>query len=388
MRFASVCSGIGAPELAWARLGWSPAWCSEIEPFASAVLAERFGVANVGDMAKIDPKAVTHDHGPINILVGGTPCQSFSLAGLRAGLDDDRGNLARRFVELARDLRPEWVVWENVPGVLSSNGGRDFGAIVGALAKCGYGWAYRILDAQFFRVAQRRRRVFLVGHLGDERRAAAVLLERAGLRGDSAPSREAGARVAGCLSPGAKPGGINGQDAYSGNIVTVQGQAGAEISGDVCPTMSCNHEAPIAFDTTQVTSRENRSNPKPGDPCHPLTHGGKAPAIAFSKASHPLGSVELAEPVTTRNGDGGCVMHNAAVRRLTPRECERLQRFPDDWTLIDYRGKPASDAPRYRAIGNSMAVPVMEWLGRRIAMVNSVDRGAPIQAARPIAFIL
>ena len=193
MRYGSVCSGVEAASLAWEPLGWQPAWFAEIEPFPAAVLAHHWPqVPNRGDMTNF----MEWDDDPINLLVGGTPCQSFSVAGLRRGLDDPRGNLMLAYLAIARRYRPEWLVWENVPGVLSSNDGRDFGTFLGGLAELGYGFAYRVLDAQYFGVPQRRRRVIVVGHLGDWRRAAAVLFERASLQGDIAPRRAAGQDLA------------------------------------------------------------------------------------------------------------------------------------------------------------------------------------------------
>jgi DNA (cytosine-5)-methyltransferase 1 len=199
----TVCSGIGAPEVAAPWIDWR--FQSEIEPFPCAVLAHRFpNAVNLGDMTRFQewPDAT------LDVLVGGTPCQSFSVAGLRKGLDDPRGNLMLTFLAIARRYRPRWIVWENVPGVLSSNEGRDFGAFLGGLGECGYGWAYRILDAQYvrtpgfpFAVPQRRRRVFVVGCLGDWARAAAVLFEPEGLRGDSPPRREAGQGIAADVAP-------------------------------------------------------------------------------------------------------------------------------------------------------------------------------------------
>jgi len=189
MRYASVCDGIGAVHCAWKPLGWECAWTSEIDKFPIAVVERHWGFPNLGDMTEID-REMLDEHGPIELLVGGTPCQSFSVAGLRGGLDDDRGNLALRFMQLCAEARPTWVVWENVPGVFSVDGGRAFGSILGALEELGYGWAYRTLDAQWFGVAQRRRRVFVVGCLGDWRRAAAVLFEQQSVCGDP-PTREA-----------------------------------------------------------------------------------------------------------------------------------------------------------------------------------------------------
>ena len=198
MIYGSICSGIEAATVAWEPLNFRPAWFAEIDPFCSAVLAHHYpDVTNRGDFTRIQP-----DGTAIDILVGGTPCPSFSVAGRRGGLDDPRGKLALEFCLLAGRLRPRWIVWENVPGVLSSNRGRDFGAILGALAKLGYGCAWRVLDAQFFGVPQRRRRVFVVGHLGDWRRAAAVLFERQGMPGHAAPRKETRQDIAGSIGGG------------------------------------------------------------------------------------------------------------------------------------------------------------------------------------------
>ena len=197
MRYGSVCSGIEAATVAWHPLGWEPAWFAEVAPFPSAVLAHRYpNIPNLGDLNGL----LTNPPPAVDVLIGGTPCQSFSIAGLRGGLTDARGNLALAFMALAGLLRPRWIVWENVPGVLSSNGGRDFGSILGALGELGYGYAYRVLDAQYSGLAQRRKRVFVVGHLGDWRRAAAVLFEPDRLRRDSPPSRKARAGVAGAIA--------------------------------------------------------------------------------------------------------------------------------------------------------------------------------------------
>ena len=391
MRFASLCSGIEAASVAWGPIGWRAAFVSEIDAFPCAVLAHHHAdVPNWGDMTKFKewPDAA------FDVLVGGTPCQSFSVAGLRKGLADPRGNLMLTYLAIADRYRPQWLVWENVPGVLSSNGGRDFGALLGGLAKLGYGFAYRVLDAQFFGVAQRRRRVFVVGCLGDWRRAAAVLFERSSLRGDHPPSRESREGVAPTISARTKGGGGLGTDFdLDGGLIPERARAlttsnqrldaetetllvthslradGFDASEDgtgrgtpLVPVIAGSltnridrggvnsegndgHLVPVAFDTTQITSAANRSSPKAGDPCHPLAAGAhEVPAVGYGMQ----------------------------VRRLTPRECERLQGFPDDYTLIPYRGKPAADGPRYKALGNSMAVPVMRWIGERIAMVDAI----------------
>jgi site-specific DNA-cytosine methylase len=193
LRYLSVCSGIEAASMAWEPLGWQPAAFAEVEKFPSAVLAHHWPqVPNMGDMNNHEQ----WDLPAIDVLVGGTPCQSFSVAGLRKGLRDSRGGLMLTFLEIAQRRRPRWIVWENVPGVLSSNGGRDFGSFLGALGSLGYGWAYRVLDAQWFGVAQRRRRVFVIANLGDGAAAAKVLFESESVRRNPAPSREAGERTA------------------------------------------------------------------------------------------------------------------------------------------------------------------------------------------------
>src|SRR5271157_604367 len=209
MKYGSVCSGIEAATVAWHPLCWEASFFSEIEKFPRAVLAHHYpDVPLHGDFTTIE----AGQYEPIDLLVGGTPCQSFSIAGLRGGLGDDRGNLALEYLRLADRLRPRWLVFENVPGVLSSNGGRDFGSILGGMVKLGYCPAWRILDAKHFGVPQRRRRVFVVGYLGDWRRAAAVLFERESLRGDSPPRREARKDVAPTISARTTDGGGLGGD--------------------------------------------------------------------------------------------------------------------------------------------------------------------------------
>ena len=210
MRYLSVCSGIEAASVAWHDLSWTPVAFSEIEKFPSAVPAHHYpNVPNWGDMTKFKEWPDAN----INVLVGGTPCQSFSVAGLRKGLDDPRGNLMLTYLAIADKYRPEWLVWENVPGVLSSNGGRDFASLLRGMAELGYGFSYRILDAQYFGVAQRRRRVFVVGYLGDWHRAAAVLFERESLCGNPAPRRETGQGIASSPDVGVEMcGPLNARD--------------------------------------------------------------------------------------------------------------------------------------------------------------------------------
>ena len=342
LRFGSVCSGIEAASVAWHPLGWEAAWLSEIEPFPSSVLAHHYPqTPNLGDMTKF--KEWPND--PIDLLVGGTPCQSFSVAGLRKGMDDPRGNLALTYLAIADKYRPRWLVWENVPGVLSSNRGRDFGSFLGALGQLGYGFAYRVLDAQYFGVAQRRRRVFVVGYLGDWRRATAVLFERESMSGHPAPIRGQGQDLAQCLT-------TRTGSAYDPTTETLPIAFGAQnsasqgdgVSTEVVATLDKSKTPAVAFDPNQITSKANRSQP-----ALELLHTIPATSVA------------------------PCLFA-PAVRRLTPRECERLQGFPDDYTLTPHRGKPAADGPRYKALGNSMAVPVMRWIGERIRHVESLAK--------------
>ena len=459
MKFGSVCSGIEAASVAFEPLGWSAAWFSEIEPFPSAVLAHHYpDVPNLGDMTAISRRLLSGEIDAPDVLCGGTPCQAFSVAGLRESLSDERGNLTLKFVEIAdaidhvrsrRGEPPAIVLWENVPGVLSTKD-NAFGCFLAGLvgedeplqppgekwanAGCVYGSAravaWRTLDAQYFGLAQRRRRVFVVASARDGFDPATVLFEWDGVRRDSAPSRKAGegssAQSAISVALRGREGGGTAElgdevqnclRASSGGgdkphvLCLAHGQGGAEVASERSPTLTCNHEAPIvvhgtqdpcvstdaafalgrnnggenvlAFDTTQITSAENRCNPQPGDPCHPLAAGAHAPAIAIqagalrtNPASGPDGVGVQADHAYTleARSEVQCVQIARQVRRLTPRECERLQGFPDDYTLIPWRKKPASecpDGPRYKALGNSWAVPVVSWIGSRIQ--QSID---------------
>ncbi len=588
MRYLSVCSGIEAVSVAWHPLGWQPAMFAEIDPFCCWLLRSRYGasrplhlpspndaptrkeakqraaairnvvalpadgaVINAGDFTRIGAEHV----GTIDLLAGGTPCQSFSVAGKRAGLDDPRGNLTIEFARLAGRLRPVWLVWENVPGVLSIDDGRTFGAFLGMLVELGYGIAYRVLDAQHFGVPQRRRRVFVVGHLGDWRGPAAVLLERHSLSGHPPPRREAqqgtaggvevgpaGGRLtdtaptidAGCkdgfvrnqlgigvisstyeVSHCLNAGGMGRQDFETETLIahslsadgfdasedgtgrgtpmvpvaicTAHTQSnGSGFCDDVAHTLESGASQAVAF--AQNTRDEVRLYVGDGKTVgalaaqrgakqqsyvafsakdyaadaddiaptlrgigHDRSHangggqvaiaftqnqegdvlsgevmqslgtnanatGRNAPTVAFtlhgsdgtasaassteiagSLRTRAPGNIEntsttavlqqqsVASPLTasygkqvdssdTSSGPPNLSQTEMAVRRLTPRECERLQGFPDDYTLVEYRGKSAADGPRYRALGNSMAVPVMHWIGKRIAAVDTVLR--------------
>lgn len=521
--YGSVCSGIEAASVAWHHLGWSPRWFAEIEPFPNAVLAHHWPeVPNLGDFTLIRDKIAAGAVNAPDVLVGGTPCQAFSVAGLRQSLDDKRGQLTLEFVRLAdaidsarsfRGQRPVTVVWENVPGVLNTPD-NAFGCFLAGLVgeddpleppggrwtNAGYvrgparAVAWRILDAQYFGVAQRRRRVFLVASAGGIS-PESVLFELEGVRRDSAPSREAGkgiahdvapvltsggrgierageprgqdpvVAVAPCLQAGGEAAGsATQQDAESGALVVQSFDGYNQNVGDVAQTIRANrsggdHVGMVFYAATQhhgkveacvagpITRQQHQgiTGDMPivghiqavaatGDVFHTLrgegfdasgrmdfgsetfvsqvrdvaptltTNYGKQPDSSDTSAGPmlvPVGTLALHENQRheltlnetavaygvaespnlahcLRSGASKADKHESTtyvqtrmqVRRLTPTECERLQGFPDGHTLIPWRGKPAEDCPdgpRYKALGNSMAVPVMRWIGTRIA---------------------
>ena len=417
MRYLSVCSGIEAATVAWHPLGWEPVGFSEIEPFPSAVLAYHYpDVPNLGDMTRYDewPESLLAE---CDLIVGGCPCQAFSVAGLRNSLSDDRGNLTLVFVKLIEHIdnirkkhgrSPAIIVYENVPGILSTSDnayGNFLGALAGediALEPPGGRWTdaglvlgperevcWRVLDAQYFGVAQRRRRVFVVASSRTGAvRASQVLLVEQGVRRDSPPSREERQGAARTARPGAAPsGGIGGAGGSRGGVVSAShwdgnpvhptlnqssfntgaiGYSNQELfsqrGSGLVPTAVCatDQRMPdknrmqvvtqpvVPYDLFQITAPINRQNRDTTSPCHTL---------ARDNAAH------------------AAVVASMAVRRLTPRECERLQGFPDDYTRIPWKRKPADecpDGPRYKALGNSMAVPVMRWIGERIAKVEAL----------------
>lgn len=473
MKYGSVCSGIEAATQAWAPLGWKAEFFSEIDKFPSAVLAHHYGsnmpgepvtgngIPNYGDMTNFKEWP---DHA-IDILVGGTPCQDYSVAGLRAGMAGDRGSLTLTYIEIAARYRPRWIVWENVPGVLSSNSGKDFARFLGdfsgtkiAVPKCGwktsgivagdpnaYGLAYRVLDTQYVRtcdhpqaIPQRRRRVFVVGYLGDWRSAASVLLDPESLRRDIKPRRKAGQGfAAGTLR--STDGGGDVDHAQANHLIpdfshTLRGE-GFDASEDgtgrgtpiipvaktfdrqssgeyglepVASTMSARDykspsdlvvplfvppktevktPLPIAFsskdyggDAVEGVSPTLRASGHRDS--HP--NAGAPPAVAFDLRGRE-GGAQFEGPHDTANiraASGGSsrsyVAESWAVRRLTPVECERLQGFPDDFTRIPWGKKTAGECPdghRYKALGNSMSTNVMSWIGQRIEFVEGVLNG-------------
>lgn len=461
IRYLSLFSGMEAAHLAWAPLGWECVAVAEIEPAACALLTHRLPhVPNLGSVTDITAEKIAA-LGHIDVVIGGSPCQDLSVAGKRAGLAGERSGLFHeqlRIFNAARTLcGARWLVWENVPGAFSSNQGRDFAVVVGALAGCELdvppdGWGnegvalgdnglveWSVLDAQWFGVAQRRRRVFAVLDTGNWADRPPVLLEPDSLRGDSAPRREAGEGVAGTLTRSAgergaedgergqlipevsgtlvrnpkAAGSATQQDAYAGLLLpevahTLRADgfdASEDGTGRGTPLVPV-----LPFDTTQITSVTNGSSPRLGDPCHPLCAGAHPPAIAFDCKAGGDTSLSIGEvPGTLRAAHGGghaavaytTKLHNTAsnnagklfrerttcldanspapalltptqVRRLTPRECERLQGAIDDWTLVpNAKGKPMADGPRYKMLGNSFAVPVIHWIGRRIQIAHT-----------------
>ena len=382
MTFAEVCAGIGGASVAWESLGWQCQWVSEIDPFASAVFAYHHpNIPNLGDMHGITRATA----GAVDVLVGGPPCQDFSVAGKRAGMGGARGALVWEYLRLVEELQPRWFIFENVTGLLSVDGGRAFGTLLGEVGKLGYGWAYRCLDAQYFGRAQRRRRVFLVGHIGGAwQRAAAVLFEFESLCGHSAARREAGEGTSRCLASRA---GNCSQDESRESFLPVafSHQSGGDFRPNINElpgALQANQGQAIAFDLAQITSAANRTRAEDGLPASTLAKGS-----AMHVAT--VGALCANAGTERKHGDGGNTSLQqmlagqivpadrigSAVRRLTPRECERLQGYTDDYTLIPWRGRPREDCPdgpRYRTLGNAFPVPTMRWIGERIQMVEAL----------------
>jgi DNA (cytosine-5)-methyltransferase 1 len=379
LNYLSVCSGIEAASVAWNPLGWEAVAFSEIEKFPCQVLQHHYPqVPNFGDMTNFKEWPDAN----VDILIGGTPCQSFSIAGLRKGLDDPRGNLMLIYLAIAAKYRPKWLVWENVPGVLSSNGGRDFGAFLGGLGECGYGFAYRVLDAQYFGVPQRRRRVFVVGCLRDWRSAAAVLFERHSLQGNPAPRRETGKDLA-AGTVRSTQGGSDVDHARAGHL---QAFGGNDTRGpiDVATARNACASASGRMDFESETFLVSHALCGEGFDASEDGTGRGTPLVPVAWSLMPQNSgkdfkarsVDVLQPLMAggpqHGNQGGDIIQQAMqVRRLTPRECERLQGFPDDYTKLSDK---TSDGPRYKALGNSMAVPVILWLGERIQAVDEIHK--------------
>jgi len=351
VKYLSICSGIESVGVAWHPLGFECLGLSEIDPFRSAVLNYHYPeVKNYGDFTQIQRSDLSATP---DILVGGTPCATFSIAGLRKGMGEDRGNLALEFIRLAQRIKPKWVLWENVPGVLSSNEGKDLGTFLGALAELRYGFSYRVLDTQYIRtqrfpraIPQRRRRVFVVGCLGDWKSSAKVLFDQKTMSTNPRPSRKK--------------------------------RKGSEDSRQ-SEEMHREFYRKLDFNGTFTDEAET---------CGTIPAGGR-----FSPPENSMLCVEnpvaLQTSHTVQNGlgissdgamysltatDRHAVMAKNRIRRLTIVECERLQGFSDNYTQIPYRNKAKEEAPkskRYEAVGRAMSINVMEWLGTRIQMVHN-----------------
>ncbi|RTR17961.1 phage N-6-adenine-methyltransferase [Klebsiella pneumoniae] len=379
MIYGSICSGIEAATVAWEPLGWKAAWFSEIEAFPSAVLAERWPeVVNLGDMTKIAAAVRAGEVQAPDVMVGGTPCQAFSIAGLRNGLSDARGQLTLSYVELANAIDDKRIergeeeaifVWENVPGVLTSHD-NAFGCFLAGLAGescelepsggkwthsgCVYGpqrtTAWIVKDAQYFGVAQRRKRVFVVASARKGFDPGQVLFESEGVRRDTPPSREPQTAVAALTARGVGTCGADDNQSQSGHLLAFGGgNTGGNIDVAACLTAKGQR---IDFEVETFA-----------------VHGTQDPDT----------NLELAHTLGRNHGQENAISNGVQVRRLMPVECERLQGFPDNHTLISWRGKEATecpDGPRYRAIGNSMAVPVMRWIGERISAALPVKKSA------------
>lgn len=455
MRYVSIFSGVEAATLAWEPLGWEPLAFCEIDDFPSAVLAEHWpNVPNLGDITKVDWKKEIH--GAVDLVVGGSPCQSFSIAGKREGLKGASG-LMFEYIRCVQELRPRWFLWENVPGALTSENGDAFGQLLRKMDELGYSLAWIVLDAQFFGVAQRRRRLFLVGHLG-AKSPAEVLFEPDCLSGNPQSSREKrkeltsrAGRSAACAGfkysaaprantighaeeqantltadwhapavfplqgnmigradgagPAGKGYGMPGDPAFTLNCVDRQGVAMYQYGTEIAVCMTARGDSSPCADMGQnivcMTGTQAHCHISDEIAGCLTAHMGKddAPVVVVDSNSENASNEAFGFAQNTRNdvrivGDGtisGALTANPGmkqttfvctsdyesapiVRRLTPLECERLQGFPDNHTRISWKGKPAEecpDGPRYKAIGNSMAVPVMRWLGERI---DAVDR--------------
>lgn len=383
MMFGSLFSGIGGFDLGFERAGMKCAWQCEIDPKASAVLARHWpGVPNIGDVRNVRRDNVE----TVDVICGGFPCQDLSVAGKRAGLAGERSGLWFEFARVIDKLEPGWVVIENVPGLLSSNRGRDFAIILQWLAKRGYGVAWRVLDAQYFGLAQRRKRVFIVASFGCGR-CAEILFEREGGAGDTPPQREAGKVAPTLFASGAgtsrtaaagseadfcipveaetTPTMRAGGDSHSGFVnvgglcVVAHGQANAEIVRDGEPSLTAAHEVPIVapildagYFTKRYSDQHFFSQNGDGYPIAYKIRGGKE-----GGGKGFLGSEKTPFSLTGFNDQ------YLGVRRLTPVECERLQGFPDGWT------DGQADTARYKQLGNAVAVPCAEWIARRIQSV-------------------
>lgn len=402
--------------------GWHWPWHAEIEKFPSAVMAARHpNSINLGDVNADDFAKRAAGHARPDIIVFGSPCQSYSIAGKRLGMDDPRGNLTLIALGIIARLEPDWFTLENVPDFLSSWSGAaegppdagaewesdetsDFAAFLGQVDDLGYHVAWTVLDAQFAGLAQRRERLFAVGHRRDWRAPAAVLFEPESLCGYHPPRRQAREGVAPTLSARTRGGGGLGTDFdLDGGLIAgtvsskwVKGSGGP--AGDECYNLVRHSLRADGFDASEDGTGRGTplvafSAKDSGGDCQielsptlraggftgSHANAGVMPAIAFHENQRAeLTTNDTAGSLKVAGGKPGqgypAIQSGLTVRRLTPRECERLQGFEDDYTLIEYHGKPAADGPRYKSLGNSMAVPVMRWILSRIEQIDAMGR--------------
>lgn len=377
MNYISVCSGVEAASLAWKPIGFEPLWFSEIDAFPSAVLSQRYPeVPNLGDILKINierdknGKQIHSGNGVsinipdgVDILIGGTPCQAFSIGGNRLGTFDPRGALCLRYTELLEQIRPRWFIWENIPGVFSSNNGEDFKCFIRKINEIGYSCAWRVLDAQYIRVdgfpyavPQRRRRVFVVGHSsGDWRYPARVLFEQDMLYGNPKPSRIKTRQQSTTNSPRSPEETIEYLSIGNGQVRCLE-----IATNEIAQTLDTMHDPPaiLCYESHQQDNRYSELNE-----CsctlnaHMGTGGNNVPLVQYT--------ADIYKPLY--------------IRRFTPIECERLMGFPDNYTRISWRGRPEEKCPksyRYKACGNSMCVNVIRWLGQRIEIIDKEIGGS------------
>ena len=363
MRYLSLFSGIEAASAAWEPLGWKPVAFSEIDPFCCRLLKAKWpDVPNLGDVRNVTFRSFRR---PFDVLVGGSPCQSLSVSGKREGMKGVSG-IVTEFLRVMEDFRPRIVVWKNVPGALTADKGAFFRHVLRRFQRAGYGCAWRVLDAQYFGVPQRRRRVFLVGVLGGGFRAGEILFEPEVLQGNASESG----------TEGADPRPASGENPEGAGRFVSRGFEGALCLSDECPTIT--RRVSSAPDVTVFDIQPNRGARKfegvtPTLTSRMGTGGNNVPAIFAEKHGHIYEPANGVCPTLRRcqpYGGDALLAGNERLRRLTPEECERLMGFPTGWTAIpDEKGRPACDSARYKALGNSMAVPVMAWIGKRIEKV-------------------
>lgn len=388
MTYGSVCSGIEAPGLAWEPLGMEALWFSEIEKFPSAVLSHHWpDVVNLGDFTSKESWGYMKDHPP-DILFGGTPCQAFSVAGQRKSLDDDRGNLSLMFTELWHELRTvgtRYAVWENVPGVLNTED-NAFGCFLSGMVgerntipAPRSGWtnsgmvsgpegvvAWVVKDAQHYGVPQRRRRVFaIVGHPGDFS-PAEILFKPEGLSGDIATSKESGEEVARGVGTGSHWDDItNPHPTITKLALQVWPEVGTYYDGsDIAATQDAS-----LLSKQQMMPEKKRMNCVIEQKAFVTGTNEQTHVVGYRADGRSRNDATVSYTVDSYPGSHAIATNSMVVRRLTPVECERLQGMPDNWTRIPWRGKPADecpDGPRYKAIGNSIAVPCLRWIGERM----------------------